>query len=249
MKLILESIKALFRGVNESVRTLAKRIDTAQAEAKSAKDTAVKAQKTANAANVAAAQASVPICQAVSTDGKTYEVDIGREVKSGELVVIIPNMSSQSTSVKLKINGMTYSVYRNSNRGTSARDPLPQDSFLWEGKPVLMMLLPGEYSGDALLVGFNTEEASHFAGTCQSSASATVKEVPGTAGLNTLTSGRVIVYVRFLYGNTASNPKLTVSGFTVPIVDRFGSPISVDAIKSGVLYQFVYFNSRWVLMD
>lgn len=84
---------------------------------------------------------SVPIADAISTDGVAYSVTVDgvTELKNGLLLTIIPNMNSTSKSVTIDINGLGAKMLRIPlSFNTAAMTQARLENFFVEGRPVMI---------------------------------------------------------------------------------------------------------------
>lgn len=252
MKLILEAIKSLFRGVNGRIQQIAsalgKRIDAVQSNTKTAQNTANNALTTAKTAQRTAELAGCPIYQATSANGSGYHITIDDALnRHGQLIVIVPNMNNTEEFITLYVNGKYFGHFaRYAEQGIGNSWISFPKNFLVKDIPVLVNLdIPSKH---AYIVGMDKPAIILGYNVCTSAASTTKK----TAFVQNLSNEiGVTAYVKFTNGNTADAPTIQIiNGESAkPIVDRSGVAISADAIKTGYLHQFVFDGSNWVLID
>ena len=135
-----------------------------------------------------AAQASIPVINATSTDGVTYtaSVDGITEITAGMTVVMIPNMNSTSTNAKLNINSLGDMSINRGKSGTSQTTNGGQADYIRANFPLLLVcsnVLPTVYAW--VIQSMSEPSASDLSGT--------VSVANGGTGKNTLLSGQALI--------------------------------------------------------
>lgn len=167
--------------------------------------------------------------------------------KVGDLLIVIPHVTSTSLAMKLTVNdGSRSSIYIN---GSNFNGDLTQLSYARWFKQYVPYLLLRKDSFSLIAIGASgiTGIGKNNAGYCNSSGSSQNKY----AYLNTkyVNSGEFDIFgIVFAHDNTAENPKLMIKGGGVgvyfenylDIVTMNGESILPEMIKAGKLYLFAF---------
>ena len=167
--------------------------------------------------------------------------------KVGDLLIVIPHVTSTSLAMKLTVNdGSRSSIYIN---GSNFNGDLTQPSYAGWFRQYVPYLLLRKDSFSLIAIGSSgiTGIGKNNAGYCNSSGSSQNKY----AYLNTkyVNSGDFDIFgIVFANDNTAENPKLMIKGGGVgvyfenylDIVTVNGEPILPEMIKAGKLYLLAF---------
>jgi hypothetical protein len=194
---------------------------------------------------------SIPVYQATSTDGKNYNISIGRKPKAGDLFVIVPNMTSTSDHLSLRdYNSNYYTLVGRYTDSGYLGSTFGYENALIANVPALISMVKSNGSLSALIVGATIyDRHQNRISSLNGNANDPNKTV--TASYITSLRNGVELYAS-VWGatNTAENPTLSLNGWPAkPIVDKNGEPIAPDVLVESCLYHFIYYNEKWILVD
>ena len=158
----------------------------------------------------AAAQASIPVIHASSTDGVTYTAvfDGITEIMAGMMVVMIPNMDSTSRNAKLNINSLGDMSINRGKSGTSQTTNGGNADYIRANFPLLLVcsnVNPTVYSW--VIQSMTQPSATDLSGT--------IPVAQGGTGRSTFTSGALIgdgtnaIGVRGIIDNTSTSGSIS----------------------------------------
>lgn len=197
-------------------------------------------------------QQSIPIVKTSQT-GPEYTVTIptlSGKPPEGFLFVVIPHKSNDNYEPKIIINGeYTYNILRISDTTTGSNASIYKKGVISAYEPILLLVTDNTNNLLKLInfTGYSYKQKSQYS-TCTTEAATRVK-VASTSYFLAETGS--VLYVKFKYTNTSTNPYLTTNSMpnSYKITDRMGNNIESNSLQEGIVYQFLFTGNTWVLMD
>ena len=278
MRIILQTIKALFRKVENAIKSNAsaivklsskitsvqnslddkvnKSIGTLQAEVKNVAELATKGviSITTTSVETNGSKKTFVAQSPYVTNASKYTEDMIGMLFSVNFHDIVDKPSS------LKINNLP---------ALSILSPVTKSTGEFDMKSFVLYTLNGKWDADvkvSILVRLNYWYSSYVFEVVGDYSSASSKVYYGVCTDSNIKVDKTVTYkeyytnvfeayIMFALNNSAENPTLNVDGTKYPICDAQGNPISPDAIQANTMYHFVKFSDfedskvKWFMLS